>query len=451
MSASSSNLHTITFATARALSPGLGFAAASSAASPEDKRAINDTVRRSTYEKAATVTDLVHLVPVNYRDVLGTVVREIAEQAEKLVNARANLKKLDASLKADDVPSHLKLKVPELQACKEFAKDGGLITANREIAEVVNAASRTLLETAIATKKLEIGVLEGLLERAKVFERMRNVVLPRWHEVRERSQIPLFKYVGEEAMSDAQQSVTAETARDLIITDWRVDPGVVQEFEDLIGDFNPLATRILTMAEAKGLVIQTKIEKKKAVVKSADVDMADLTRPGPSIQSLVDKTVQGKVKSLTAQIQKARVPYRARAQLTNALLALGQEQEGSRHSRQEGQVVNIDDEVRQAQRQGQGASSACRPDQVQQGQGRQGERQRERDFLRYAYGKRDMERLPPEILSQDGEPHCEERASSSRPRRCARRRDLEGSRVRIRAEHRNRFPSMSVSSECISF
>ena len=39
---------------------------------------------------------------------------------------------------------------------------------------------------------------------------------------------------------------------------------------------------------------------------AADVEMADATRPGPSIQSLVDRAVSAKVKELEKKVDKVR-------------------------------------------------------------------------------------------------------------------------------------------------
>ncbi|EIW51402.1 uncharacterized protein TRAVEDRAFT_54593 [Trametes versicolor FP-101664 SS1] len=53
--------------------------------------------------------------------------------------------------------------------------------------------------------------------------------------------------------------------------------------------------------------MQAKFEKKQKSEKSADIEMKDATAPGPSIQSLVDKAVAGRVKPLQAQVQKLSV------------------------------------------------------------------------------------------------------------------------------------------------
>ncbi|EIW53801.1 uncharacterized protein TRAVEDRAFT_52924 [Trametes versicolor FP-101664 SS1] len=57
----------------------------------------------------------------------------------------------------------------------------------------------------------------------------------------------------------------------------------------------------------RDFAMQAKIEKKKATEKSADVEMADATKPGPSIQSLVDKAVAGRVKPLEGKLNKLSV------------------------------------------------------------------------------------------------------------------------------------------------
>ena len=58
---------------------------------------------------------------------------------------------------------------------------------------------------------------------------------------------------------------------------------------------------------------RSKPEKKEKIEKKvSDVEMADATRPGPSIQSTIDKAVDGKLRNLTAELKKASRPVKSR-------------------------------------------------------------------------------------------------------------------------------------------
>jgi hypothetical protein len=66
---------------------------------------------------------------------------------------------------------------------------------------------------------------------------------------------------------------------------------------------------VISIAGARDAVMATKISKKKDLAKSADVEMADATKPGPSIQSMIDKAVSARLKASTSKVSTRFVPY----------------------------------------------------------------------------------------------------------------------------------------------
>ncbi|KAI9061518.1 hypothetical protein FKP32DRAFT_1546210, partial [Trametes sanguinea] len=276
---------------ARAGSPALAAAIPRSTTS-EQQAAI---VRRQVFENAKTVGELVAAVPANYRETLSGEIRAISEQAEKLVAAKSSLRKLESF--TDGNPPHLKLKAPELQASKEFREGGiGLFEAQEAIGSAVTAAEKTILATAISTKKAEVKFLEGLIDFKAVFDRMMKLVVERWATIRERNQVPVL------------QNAPDDTTGTMVhVTGWNVDPAAKAEYENLLADLASIGVRATALVELRDLALRKKIEKKHEIAKSADVEMADLTKPGPSIQSTVDKAVAARIKPLTAQLAKLSV------------------------------------------------------------------------------------------------------------------------------------------------
>ncbi|KAF8221316.1 hypothetical protein L208DRAFT_1382310 [Tricholoma matsutake] len=68
--------------------------------------------------------------------------------------------------------------------------------------------------------------------------------------------------------------------------------------EQVLEDSVVFAFCIIAVVEARDMVMLTKISKKKDLAKSADVEMADATKPGPLMQSMIDKAVSTQLKSL---------------------------------------------------------------------------------------------------------------------------------------------------------
>ncbi|KAH9846185.1 hypothetical protein C2E23DRAFT_907975 [Lenzites betulinus] len=300
-----STAHLSAHAQARALSPALAALSLGSGAgaSAAESTAASDFIRRQAYEKANTVTELIATIPANYREALGTELRFISDLTEKLVTARSIHRKIESAIADGQIPSHLLLKVPELQACKEFRESGKLQTVNQAVSKSIAAAQSAVMETALAGKQAEVEHLEGLLARDSVIKRMSDLVLSRWGSIRDRSQIPTFTT---SASVIPSLHVTGNIT-DIKVDSWVTNPTVVAECNHLIEDLWPIAIRCMFIIELRDAALKQKIDKKKAVEKSADVEMADATKPGPSIQSLVDKAVAGRVKPLVTQVQKLSV------------------------------------------------------------------------------------------------------------------------------------------------
>ncbi|KAI0832943.1 hypothetical protein BC628DRAFT_1442814, partial [Trametes gibbosa] len=296
-SMSNSTAFPLASAHARAMSPSIAAVAAALGAgtSAAGAKASESSIRRQAYEKAISIQDLVTCVPASYREHLHEHIQWTADMADKLAKCMSSLRKLE-SAKADSVtPSHLLLKVPVLQACKEYREYGGGLAAASAIENAVADAQASVLDAAIQHKRGEKAYLEALLTPEALLDRYKNPVNARWSDLRERSKVPRFSYVGG---SSALQNT------DVTVAEWVVNPVVIKEYEDLLTDLYPIALRAITIVEMKEYALSAKIEKKKAVAKTADVEMAEATKPGPSIQSLVDKSVQGRVKQLEAQIKK---------------------------------------------------------------------------------------------------------------------------------------------------
>ncbi|OJT15927.1 hypothetical protein TRAPUB_13479, partial [Trametes pubescens] len=309
MSTSSSSAYPTASAHARAITPQIAALSlgSSSSATAADSEEASRIIRLMTYDRAITVTDLVNTIPHNYRERLAPELRFLADIAEKRVAAQSSIRKLESAIADDKPPSHLTLKVPELQACKEFREGGGLAQGNKAIADNVAAAQAAVMKSALAAKQAEVNHLDVLMERESMYKRFSDPANTRWEELRERSLIPTFKSTDEKDKGKAAAASIPKDATGIKLDRWIMNPAVVVEYHHLLEDIWPIALRCISIVELRDYAMQAKFEKKQKSEKSADIEMADATKAGPSIQSLVDKAVAGRVKPLQAQVQKLSV------------------------------------------------------------------------------------------------------------------------------------------------
>ncbi|KAF7975506.1 hypothetical protein HWV62_9439 [Athelia sp. TMB] len=66
------------------------------------------------------------------------------------------------------------------------------------------------------------------------------------------------------------------------------------------------AYRCISIVEAREFAVKSKLAAKKDLAASADVEMADGSKPGPSIQSLVDKAVSAQLKKMQPSSSKKK-------------------------------------------------------------------------------------------------------------------------------------------------
>ncbi|KAH9889573.1 hypothetical protein C8Q73DRAFT_668006 [Cubamyces lactineus] len=307
----------LAFATARALSPAITAQIAAQASSDSAGSVSAAVVRHLAYDKCITTGDLIAQISPNYRGVVGPLIREITDLAEKRGNANSSLRKLEAHKANGTIPSHLSLRVPELQACKEFREKGTLGSINSGIKTRVLEVEKGLLDEAIKAKKAEIELLRGKLSHAVLVDTFTSALRLRWTDVKADNQTPVFRYYKTVAGPEGPTKVASDLwdHTDMEVVDWRVHEAVLKEYADLQEDALPIALRAIAIVENAQTAMQAKIEKKKGVQKTADamnVDddnaaakaVGEAGKAGPSVQSLVDKAVAGKVKALQAQVQK---------------------------------------------------------------------------------------------------------------------------------------------------
>ncbi|KAJ7021996.1 hypothetical protein C8F04DRAFT_880710, partial [Mycena alexandri] len=128
----------------------------------------------------------------------------------------------------------------------------------------------------IKTKQGEVDFLDNALSPAKLLEELQPLIELRGAEIITRMKVPVFG-------PDAQGTT--------ILLRWQENPAAKALGMQVLEDAVVYAFRVISITESLVIKSELKFHKKKALSVQADVEMADATRPGPSMQSLIDKAV----------------------------------------------------------------------------------------------------------------------------------------------------------------
>ena len=278
---------------ARALSPAVDALIAVSTTDDEVARG----ARHATLQAASTVDALISMVPSDYRHVLSDALRGISVTASKLNGARTIVARWLQHQAAGTLPPHLRSQMPEVQLTKDFAADAAGMVHAATIRAAHQKYQEAVLANALAAKQDDIKFLEASLSPSRLYDAMRPAIMAERTKILESTKLPSF-----------EKSVQGE----IVLTGWADNTVGANLAAQVLEDCVVYAYRIISIVGARDTVMATKISKKKDLAKSADVEMADATKPGPSMQSMIDKAVSARFKASSSSSSKVSarfVPY----------------------------------------------------------------------------------------------------------------------------------------------
>jgi hypothetical protein len=275
---------------ARALSPALNGVAMALESSDEAAR----LSRHAGLQAATTVDSLVAMVPQDYQHVLRDALVGIAATATKLYAARATVARWMQHQAAGTLPPHLRSAMPEVQLTKDFAAEPAGAAHAAALRAAHQKYQETVLANAVLAKQDDIRFLEASLTPERLHASMLPAVSKRRSEILAVTKLPVLE---------------KNEHGELVLTGWSENQSGERLAQQVAEDCVVYAFRVISIAGARDAVMATKISKKKDLAKSADVEMADATKPGPSIQSMIDKAVSARLKASTSKVSTRFVPY----------------------------------------------------------------------------------------------------------------------------------------------
>ncbi|KAG7439279.1 uncharacterized protein BT62DRAFT_832964, partial [Guyanagaster necrorhizus] len=223
--------------------------------------------RRSALQGARTVDALIDLVPGDFVEVLREPLRGIASTANKLCSARTTLSKWEAHKKAGTMPAHLFRQAPEIQMTSDFGSSAEGSAQRQALLDAHKAYLDGLLESAIKAKRDDIAFLEAALTPEELYKRLSPLVIDRGQRVLHNRRVANIKFTADNKVAGLE---------------WVQDSQKVAECKNLLADVVVYAFRVISIVEMAQYTASAKLDRKKAIKKAADVEMADATRAGPS-------------------------------------------------------------------------------------------------------------------------------------------------------------------------
>ena len=240
-------------------------------------------------QSCRSIDEIIDVLPFDYRARFREKTLLLASHVDKLLNVQTAWKRLGAATDGGNIPQRLKVKAPEVQFTSEFgSSDNAALVAQREaLKKATDAYQKSVLESIVYSKDAEVTFWEekcGLDAIALVFA---DAAEETWREYEKTYKFPTI------TVKDGKTSIGA----------WVTSPQRVAELFAVKRCGASIRTQVLHIATLRHAAMAKKIEKKKEVAEKAakpttDVEMADATKPGPSLQSLIDKAINGRLKKL---------------------------------------------------------------------------------------------------------------------------------------------------------
>jgi hypothetical protein len=233
-----------------------------------------------------SVDAVIDCVPIDYRPRLKERLLSYAAWVDKMETVRTSFTRLEAVISTGAVPQRLRVSAPVFQFTKEFREsdDAAAVKAQTVFQEAATTFQTSVTSDARTTKKAE---LDWWVNRcapetqAKAFE---DDVNDEFTDREPTFKIPTIEYDASGTHSRLGPMVTSSQR--------------IAERDVLIRASTLLMAQIVLIVQARHRALSKVIEKKKEVSAQADIEMADATKPGPSLQSLIQKTVNASMKKL---------------------------------------------------------------------------------------------------------------------------------------------------------
>ncbi|KAF8888737.1 hypothetical protein CPB84DRAFT_1684099, partial [Gymnopilus junonius] len=181
-------------------------------------------------------------------------------------------------------PSFILTKAPSVQLTKEYAGTDEGRTAEATLRRKHEEYCDVLLSNALSTKDSERAHLDGLIDPQALWTRVKDSLDARIQAIlASRKTLKVVPVDGGEP-------------GEVTYAGWEVSTVAVRQSFEIREDAVAFAFRAISIVEGRHIAQRSKVDRKKEIAKAVDVEMADATKPGPSMQSMIDRAVSARLK-----------------------------------------------------------------------------------------------------------------------------------------------------------
>ena len=241
--------------------------------------------RMNALSLASTMGEIELCLPTAYRGYLMPVLRKLAAITEKSGRVKRSLGSLERNKATGTLPSSIQsLPVPNLQLTSEYTSIAGAAFA-QAVASKVTSLKAGLLDDFIDVKKKELEHLESLLNMEVHYPDICKGVRDVYNSLAEVHREPVF------------ERVEGEHGPENKLTGWKESSVYLKEYQRLITDLPTFIARIIDIERQKIAAEDAKVEAKKNLKDSADVEMGDASTSSRAVEDRIKSEVAKALKS----------------------------------------------------------------------------------------------------------------------------------------------------------
>ncbi|SJL18141.1 uncharacterized protein ARMOST_21714 [Armillaria ostoyae] len=257
--------------------------------------------RHLALQGAGTVEDLIARIPSDFREALRAPLRDVESRVTKREAVKQALAKIQASITAGKVLPSMKVasQAPQLTSHFAASKDGQAQVNSLD--EARQEYETQLGNLAKIAKEKELIFLDNGLQLKSIGTAMGGLLAERYDFLKSRYVFPTFG-----RLSTAEGTEVPDSWG---IIGWGPSAHLLESYQEVTQDVCMYAYIVINRTEARLDAARVKVDKKKQLAATADVEMADSAKPGPSLQKIVaDAVKQALAKQASGSGKKTNTP-----------------------------------------------------------------------------------------------------------------------------------------------
>ncbi|KAI0708151.1 hypothetical protein C8Q72DRAFT_892483 [Fomitopsis betulina] len=239
---------------------------------------------------AGTVSQVVDLVPADYRSALRPLLLRVEENQGKHLRISATVSKWERVRASGAYPPHIRQSAPKLEQTKEYVESASGVERRAELTKVYDTYLSALYQAELAAKKDEKRFVGEWLTAKNLFEEADALLTPVFQKLLASRKRATF-------VDNPGNGVDPVTYED--------DPLVRALHQEVREDVLPLCLRVISIVTEAFERTAQKADKKREIHRDLDVEMADVNAASGSSASIEELAKKRAAEIAKAEVKKA--------------------------------------------------------------------------------------------------------------------------------------------------